>query len=68
MRLASHEWTILGFGVLCGITAAFAGAWLLLRLAVVDELDPIALPLAVGMIGGIAIGAIFVVMARRARI
>ena len=68
MRLASHEWMILGFGVLFGITAAFVGAWLVLRLAIVDELDPVALPLLIGVVSGIVIGTILVTLARRARI
>ena len=68
MRLASHEWTILGFSVLCGLTAAFVGAWVILRLAIVDELDPLALPAASGVGMGLVIGVVLVALARRARI
>jgi hypothetical protein len=66
--LDSHEWPILAFGVLCGVTAAFVGAWLVLRLAIVDELDPLALPASIGVGVGIVFGAVLVALARRARI
>ena len=61
---------ILGFGVLCGLTAAVVGAWLVLRLAIVDDLDLLAWPVAVGVgaVAGVVIGAVLVAVARWARI
>lgn len=66
--LEPHELPIIALGVLCGVVAAFAVAWLLLRLAIVDELDPLGAPILLGVVVGSVGGIALVAAARRARL
>ena len=66
--LEPHELPVLVLGVLCGVSIAVAAVWFLLHAGIVDELDPLGAPIALGMLVGGLIGVVLVTAARRARL
>lgn len=66
--LDAHEVPLLAFGLIGGLVVTIVGSWLLLRLAIVDELDPFGPTLIAGGVFGIAAGAALVAIVRRARL
>jgi hypothetical protein len=66
--LEPHELPILALGVLCGVVIAVGAVWFLLRTGIVDELDPLGVPIVIGVLIGSVTGVVLVAAARRARL
>jgi hypothetical protein len=65
--LEPHELPLLVLGLLCGVVAAIAVGWFVLRVGIADELD-LGRSILMGVISGSAAGIALVVAARRSRL